>query len=299
MSMNGILNVNKPAGITSFGVVARLKRLLGEKRAGHIGTLDPMATGVLPVCLGRATRIVRYLIDSNKTYLAGIRLGITTDTYDREGTVVDEKDTDAITVEQVKAVLASFQGTIEQVPPQYSAVKYRGKRSCDLARAGIYVELKPRQVRIYRIELLEAHMPVIKVLIECSKGTYIRTLAHDAGRMLGCGAHLIDLTRTGCGTFRIEDALPLDDIEHIYRQGKLDTYLYPVESPLADWQMVVVNEDDEYAVRNGRPIALDIDCHFTVPYCRVYNADGVFIAVLRYKRNENVWHPERVFARDD
>lgn len=297
--MNGILNVNKPAGITSFGVVARLKRLLGEKRAGHMGTLDPMATGVLPVCLGRATRVVRYLIGSNKTYLAVIRLGITTDTYDREGTVVDEKDTDAVTIGQVQTALASFQGTIEQVPPRYSAVKYRGKRSCDLARAGIYVELKPRQVRIDRIELLDARMPVIKVLIECSKGTYIRTLAYDTGRMLGCGAHLADLTRTSCGVFRIEDALSPDDIEHIYRQGKLDTYLYPVESPLAGWQMVVVNGEDEYAVRNGRPIALDIDCDSAVPYCRVHNADGTFIAVLRYKQNENVWHPEWVFARDD
>jgi tRNA pseudouridine55 synthase len=297
--MNGILNVNKPEGMTSFGVVARLKRLLKEKHAGHTGTLDPMATGVLPVCLGQATRIVRYIIDSNKTYIAEIRLGIATDTYDREGTITGESDTSSVIVEQVKTVLASFLGTIEQVPPQYSAVKYHGKRSCDLARAGIHVELKPRQVEIYRIELIEANLPVIKVLIECSKGTYIRTLAHDTGRILGCGAHLTDLIRTRCGTFSIEDALTPDEIEQMYHRNMLDTCLHPVESPLADWQAIVISEENEHAVKNGHTITLDDRYSLSTPYLRAYTADGTFIAILRYKQDEKVWHPERVFAGDN
>jgi tRNA pseudouridine55 synthase len=296
MSMNGILNVNKPAGITSFGVIARLKRLLGEKHAGHTGTLDPMATGVLPVCLGRATRIVRYLLNDNKTYLAGIRLGVTTDTFDREGTVTGENDTDSVTAVQLDTILASFQGTIEQVPPRYSAIKYRGKRSCDLARAGIFVEMKPRQVRIDRITLIETCMPDIKVLVECSKGTYIRTLAHDIGQQLGCGAHLAELTRTVCGTFRIEDSLPLEEIEQMHRQDTLGSYVIPIESPLDGWQKVVLNEDDERAVLNGRPVMLDLPVDTSVPYCRACNGKGTFIAVLHYRQDEHMWHPERVFA---
>jgi tRNA pseudouridine55 synthase len=296
MNMNGILNVNKPGGMTSFGVVSRLKRLTGEKRIGHTGTLDPIATGVLPICFGKATRIVQYLINSDKAYLADIQLGIATDTFDREGTVVSENDPGDITIKQVEEVLSSFQGTIEQIPPRFSAVKHHGKRSCDLTRAGIDVEMKPRRVRINRIELVNAHLPVITVLIECSKGTYIRTIADDTGKMLGCGAHIKELTRTGCGTFNIEDALSLSDIERIYARGNLETYLQPVDSPLQDWQTVVLTGEDESAVGNGRSIALDDRYHALSHYCRAYNSKGEFTAILRYSKDEELWHPDKVFT---
>ena len=296
MNMNGILNVNKPDGMTSFGVVSRLKRLTGEKRIGHTGTLDPIATGVLPVCFGKATRIVQYLIDSDKAYLADIRLGITTDTFDREGTVVEENDPGDITIEQVKEVLGSFQGTIEQIPPRFSAVKHHGKRSCDLARAGINVEMKPRRVRINRIELVKATLPLITVLIECSKGTYIRTIANDTGKMLGCGAHIKELIRTRCGIFSIEDALSLPDIERIYQQGNLDAYLQPGDTPLQDWQMIVLTGEDEVVVENGRSIVLDERYCTTSHYCRAYNSNGEFIAILSYNKDEGLWHPDKVFS---
>ena len=294
--MNGILNVNKPAGMTSFGVVSRLKRLTGEKRIGHTGTLDPIATGVLPICFGRATRTVQYLINSDKAYLADIQLGITTDTFDREGKVVEENDPGGITIEQVKAVLGSFQGTIEQTPPQFSAVKYHGTRSCDLARAGINIELKPRRVKINKIELVKAQFPVITVLIECSKGTYIRTIANDTGKMLGCGAHIKELTRTRCGIFSIEDALSLQDVEQIYQQGNLDSHLQPVDSPLQDWQIVILAGEDEVAVGNGRSIVLDDKYCTTAHYCRAYNSRNEFIAILRYNKDEQLWHPDKVFS---
>jgi tRNA pseudouridine55 synthase len=294
--MNGILNVNKPAGITSFGVVSLLRRLTGEKRIGHTGTLDPIATGVLPICFGTATRIVQYLIDRDKAYLADIQLGISTNTFDREGTVVEENDPGSITIQQVETVLRSFQGTIEQTPPQFSAVKYHGKRSYDLARAGINVKMKPRRVKINKIELVEAQMPVIKVLIECSKGTYIRTIANDTGKMLGCGAHIKELTRTRCGIFSIENALSLPDVERIYQQGNLNTYLQPVESPLQDWQVVVLTGEDEFAVGNGRSIALDDNYSPAARYCRAHNSRGEFIAILRYCKDEQLWHPDKVFS---
>jgi tRNA pseudouridine55 synthase len=281
--------------MTSFGVVSRLKRLTGEKRIGHTGTLDPIATGVLPICFGKATRVVQYLINSDKAYLADIQLGIATDTFDREGTVVAENDPGDITIEQVKEVLGSFQGTIEQIPPRFSAVKHQGKRSCDLIRAGIDVEMKPRRVRINRIELVNAQLPVITVLIECSKGTYIRTIANDTGKMLGCGAHIKELTRTRCGMFSIEDALSLSDIERIYAQGNLETHLQPVDSPLQDWQKIVLTGEDESAVGNGRSIALDERYRAISHFCRAYNSKGEFTAILRYSKDEELWHPDKVF----
>ena len=296
MNINGILNVNKPDGMTSFGVVSRLKRLTGEKRIGHTGTLDPIATGVLPVCFGKATRIVQYLINSDKAYLADMQLGIATDTFDREGTIVEEHDPGDITIEQVKEVLGSFQGAIEQIPPRFSAVKHHGKRSCDLTRAGIDVELKPRRVRINKIELVKVQLPVITVLIECSKGTYIRTIANDTGRILGCGAYIKELTRTRCGIFNIEDALSLPDIERIYQQGNLDARLQPVDSPFQDWQMIVLTGEDEVAAGNGRSISLDERYCANSHYCRAYNNKNEFIAILRYSKDEGLWHPDKVFS---
>jgi len=188
MGINGILNVDKPEGKTSFYVVARLKRLTAEKHVGHAGTLDPIATGVLPVCFGQATRIAQFISNGSKTYSAQIELGITTDTYDRQGKIVERSDSSQITRHQLEEALSSFRGVIDQVPPAFSALKQGGRRCYEMARAGAKPELKSRKVEITRLELVDCRLPVIEVEIDCGKGTYIRSLAHDIGERLGCSA---------------------------------------------------------------------------------------------------------------
>ncbi len=210
MSVDGILNVLKPAGKTSFAVVSLLRRWSGERRVGHAGTLDPDATGVLVVCLGQATRIVEFLAGAGKTYRAEIELGVTTDTYDAAGKVVGRSDPSSVTEEQVRRVLESFRGTIAQVPPMHSAIHHKGKRLYELARQGIEVDREPRQVEISRLELLAWQPPVVTIEVDCSGGTYIRSLAQDIGTALGCGAHLKRLVRLKSGPFHLDDAVSLD-----------------------------------------------------------------------------------------
>ena len=296
MSINGILNVNKPEGKTSFQVVALLRRMVGETRVGHAGTLDPAATGVLPVCLGQATRIVQFLTDTDKAYLAEIELGVTTDTFDREGRVTCRLDTSGITVTQIEEALATFQGFIEQVPPRFSALKYQGKRYYELARAGILIEPKPRKIRITSIELVDLQPPFITISLECSKGTYVRSLAHDLGQCLGCGAHLKNLTRTRCGPFYIEDALSMSEIQDACQRGTWRDILYPVDTPLLSWSAVIVDKRDELEIRNGCSISLSEGVSHAGKYCRAYSPDGDFIAILRFISDKRLWHPEKVFS---
>lgn len=296
MTINGILNVNKPEGKTSFSIVAWLRWLSGEKHVGHAGTLDPLATGVLPVCLGQATRVVQFLTDSNKTYLVQIELGISTDTYDREGKITRREDPSNVTVLQIKGALATFLGSIEQSPPRYSALKYQGRKHYELARAGINVEIKPRRVNIIDIEFVDYTPPLLTIKVECGKGTYIRSLAHDLGQHLGCGAYVKNLTRTKCGLFTIEGALPESEIQCIFHQGIWNEFLYPVDTPLLSWSAVIASKTDELAIRNGRSISLDEEYHINGDYCRVYSQDGQFIAILHSIPDKNLWHPDKVFS---
>jgi tRNA pseudouridine55 synthase len=295
ISIDGILNVNKPEGKTSFNVVAWLKRLTGEKHVGHAGTLDPIATGVLPICFGQATRVVQFLTESSKTYLAQIELGVTTDTFDRQGKIIERGDPSNITVTQIKEALSSFQGVIKQVPPTYSALKHQGKRYHELARAGVSIKPKARQVEILSLELINYRLPLITVKVDCSKGTYIRSLAHDLGQFLHCGAHLKNLTRLRCGAFHIEDALHLPQIEDAFHKGTWKEYLHPLDSPLSNWKTIIVDERNELAIRNGCSLPLDEDSLPPEKYCRAYNLNGHFIAVLRFSTEKKLWHPEKVF----
>ena len=295
MSIDGILNVNKPEGKTSFDAVAWLKRLTGEKHVGHAGTLDPIATGVLPICFGQATRVVRFLTESSKTYLAQIELGVTTDTFDRQGKITERGDPSGITVTQVEEALTTFQGVIKQVPPVYSALKLQGRRCYELARAGIPIKLKPRQVEIINLELINCQLPLITINVECSKGTYIRSLAHDLGQCLRCGAHLKNLIRLRCGPFRIEDALYLPQIEDAFRKGTWEEFLHPLDSPLSNWKTIIVDKRNELAIINGCSLSLDETFLPPEKNCRAYNLDGYFIAVLNFIPEKKLWHPERVF----
>jgi len=184
--VDGILNINKPWGKTSFSIVAIVKRLSGERRVGHAGTLDPTATGVLPICLGQATRITEFLVDATKAYQAQIELGVTTDTYDASGKITQKRDPSEISQSQLESALTSFRGLIQQTPPMYSAVKYQGKRLYELARAGIKVDRESRPAKIYHLELIDWQPPSVTLEVVCGKGTYIRSLAHDLGQILGC-----------------------------------------------------------------------------------------------------------------
>ena len=296
MRIDGILNLNKPEGKTSFNVVAWLKRLTGEKHVGHAGTLDPIATGVLPICFGQATRVARFLTESSKTYLAQIELGITTDTFDRQGEIIEHGDTSGITATQLEEALTAFQGVIKQVPPVYSALKHHGRRYYELARAGIPIKPKPRQVEIVNLELISCQLPLITINVECSKGTYIRSLAHDIGQRLRCGAHLKNLTRSRCGPFHIEDALYLPQIEEAFQKGNWEEFLHPLDSPLSNWKTIIVDKRNELAIKNGCSLSLDETFLPPEKNCRAYNLDGYFIAVLHFIPEKKLWHPERVFS---
>lgn len=211
--MNGIVVLDKPSGISSAGAVDRVKRALGAKRAGHGGTLDPMATGVLVICLGEATKVASYLLSDAKAYIAEFVLGIETDTLDRTGTIVATRDASSVTAAMVKAALDRRIGEQEQVPPMFSAIKHRGVRLYQHARSGVEVEREPRRIRIDRLELIAFAPPRVTLAISCSKGTYIRSLVADLGNDLGCGGHLVELRRTRSGVFSIDQAQQLDELD--------------------------------------------------------------------------------------
>lgn len=299
MIVDGILNINKPWGETSFGVVAMVKRLTGERRVGHAGTLDPTATGVLPVCLGRGTRVIEFLLDSTKSYRAEIELGVATDTYDASGNITQKGDPSGISREQLVPALTSFCGSIQQTPPMYSAVKYHGKPLYELARAGINIERKSRLIKIYHLELIDWQPPVVTIEVECGKGTYIRSLAHDLGQTLGCGANLKSLTRLRYGLFDIRDAVSVSQFEDAFRCGHWQHFVYPIDIVLLHWAAMVVNDDTGRVIRNGCPLVLESDAGSASPCfenrCRVYTPDGYFLGVLRFNSERGQWQPEKVF----
>jgi tRNA pseudouridine55 synthase len=301
--MDGILNINKPRDMTSFQVVAKVKWLCREKQAGHAGTLDPQATGVLPVCLGQATRIIEYLFDATKSYRAQVELGITTDTYDAAGKVIHVADAARIRREMVEGVLAQYRGTIQQVPPMYSAIKHKGKPLYKLARSGIEVERRSRSAHIYNLEISGWEPPVVTLEIVCSKGTYVRSLANDIGEALGCGAHLKSLVRPRVGPFTIEDALTLPRLEEALGQGYGEKYLYPLDFALLPFTAVVVNEEKRSSLIHGAPIDLDIEPEAgsaalsTGRRSRVYTEEGCFLGMIKYDPETGRWWPEKIFFR--
>ncbi len=248
--MNGVIIVDKPAGITSHDVVDRVRKLLGIKKAGHAGTLDPMATGVLAVCVGEATKIASFLTGEDKVYEATMRLGIRTDTQDMTGRVLAEQET-RVTEADVRAVLADFVGTITQIPPQYSAVKVRGKALYKWARKGVTVEPAARQVKIREILVGEIALPRVSFAVTCSKGTYVRTLCADAGDRLGCGAALESLRRTVSGIFREENAVSLGGESDTGIQARLERALIPTRQALPGIPDVLIPQSLEHRVMKG------------------------------------------------
>jgi tRNA pseudouridine55 synthase len=292
--LDGILNIDKPPGRTSYGVVAAVKRLTGERRVGHAGTLDPAATGVLPVFLGHATRVIEFLTDTTKTYRAVIELGVATDTYDGSGRVVRRADPSAVDRAGLETALESFRGAIRQVPPMYSALKHAGQPLYKLARAGVTVERKSRPVTVHRLELVDWQPPSVTLEIECSKGTYIRSLAQDLGQALGCGAYLKSLVRTRSGIFGIEDAVSLPRLQDAFRLGYGENYLHPVDFVLQDYDAVIVDDAAEAAIRNGGVLSITVGREVDKKYCRAYSQDGRLLGMLRYLPEKGAWQPKKL-----
>ena len=295
-TINGILNINKPPARTSQDIVSFVKHLSKQRHVGHAGTLDPIATGVLPICLGQATRMSSFIMENRKTYIAEITLGISTNTYDREGEVVQQKDPSYVTKAQVNEILPTFTGKILQKPPAFSALKHQGKRLYELARAGIEVETNAREVIVYRLELLEWNPPCLIIEVECGKGTYIRSIAHDIGQSLGCGAHISALIRTNYGPFNIEDSISLPQLEDAFNHEYWQELLYPMDIVINDWIAVIVTPEQERDILNGRTLQRPVDN--TETRCRAYSSDGRFLAILRSLPDKATWQPDKVFHNE-
>jgi tRNA pseudouridine55 synthase len=297
MAAQGILSMAKPPDQTSMDIVRAVKRLTRERRVGHGGTLDPLASGVLPICLGRATRLMDYLVEGRKTYRAQVLFGIATDTYDATGQVAEVRDASGITVEALETALGRFQGVIQQVPPMFSALKRGGQRLYDLARAGMEVPREPRKVRVHRLELVRWEPPTVTLEVECGRGLYIRALAHDLGQALGCGAHLTALVRLKAGPFALEEATSLEELAEAARRGDWQELLYPVDFVLLHLWAAVVGTPMEAYIRQGQQVALGHRGQTALLHgerCRVYTLDGRFMAILRLDRALGQWQPEKV-----
>lgn len=270
--VDGILVVDKPQGLTSNGVLQRAKRYLDAAKAGHTGSLDPLATGVLPICLGEATKFSQYLLDADKAYIAKARLGQVTSTGDSEGEVIQERAVpESLDAERLEGILERFRGEIEQVPPMYSALKHQGRPLYELARQGVEVERKARQVTIYALRLLSLEPGTFEIEVRCSKGTYIRTLVEDIGDALGCGAHLIALRRTMAAGFTVDMAVSLEQLEG-EEPGVRESHLLPVDTALKGLPQIVLDPDHLVSILNGQPVRID-GCPVSGPV-RLYGADG-------------------------
>ena len=300
--VHGFINLYKTEGPTSMEVVRQIKRLTRQrKRVGHGGTLDPLAEGVLPICFGQATRLMEFLVESQRQYRIEVYLGITTSTYDGEGEVVKRTDPSGVGLEAVEEALKSFDGIIYQTPPMFSAIKVGGKRLYKLARAGVEVERAPRRVEIRQIRLLDFASPSIFLVVDSGRGAYMRSLAHDLGEALGCGAYLKSLVRLGAGCFKVEDAVPLSRLQAASRPDSWREYLRSVDSVLLHMKNVAVSKAAERYIRSGQSVSLPPHVGAYADYMeklRVYTQDGRFLAVVDFDKPRNQWRPYKVFDLD-
>lgn len=305
--INGVINIYKIKGFTSHDVVAKLRGIVRQKKIGHTGTLDPDATGVLPVCLGSATKLCDMLTDKAKEYIAKVRLGVTTDTQDMTGTILSEKNVD-VTEEQVTMAIQAFVGDYEQIPPMYSALKVNGKKLYELAREGKEIERKARPVTIHYIEILEMSLPEITIKVGCSKGTYIRTLCHDLGEKLGCGAAMASLERTKSGQFTKETAITLAELEEKVRDAgekreeMIQSMVIQVEDMFSEYEKLWLLPQWERLIQNGnafeeknlRKEFLTKDRMDKANY-RIYIGENTFMGVYEYRKEERKFYPVKMF----
>jgi len=282
--MDGIINVFKPKGITSYDVIRRIKKILNIKKVGHTGTLDPNAGGVLPVCVGNATRLSEYILNSKKEYIGELTLGYETDTQDGDGKVIKYSDK-IVEEEEIKMAFEGFKGEIEQVPPMYSAIKHKGKKLYELAREGINVERSPRNVTVYDMNIIEIHENKVLFKVLCSRGTYIRTLCNDIGTKLGTYGYMSYLLRTKVGNFVIEDGMSIEELEKKVKNNKFEDFLIPMDEALQDWNFVNVNDEDCFKLMNG--LTIDVLGALKEGLNRVYCQDK-FLGIGNIKSHNNV-----------
>jgi len=292
-NVSGVLVIDKPVGMTSHDVVQVVRNGTHIRRAGHTGTLDPRASGVLVVLLGPAVRLSEYISASEKRYQAVLRLGVTTDTYDMEGRITQRSPVN-ISFEELEEALSSFVGEFEQTPPAYSAIKVRGEKAYDLARRGEEVELEPRLVRVDSLELLDWDSPEAVIDIQCSSGTYVRSLVHDLGEKLGCGATLVGLRRTKSGRFGLRDAVSLRKLEEAFENGDWYRYLIPAAEALGDWYTIELTVDQVDEVRHGHRVpALEDVPEGTL--ARAVSEEGELVALMELDPEAREWQPKKVF----
>lgn len=301
-SAHGFLNLYKPAGITSMEALRRVKRVAGQrKKVGHAGTLDPLAEGVLPICFGQATRLMEQVVSGRKRYRMAMHLGATSNTYDAEGDITESLAYVAVTRSEIAAALVHFVGCIEQVPPMYSAIKVDGRRLYELARSGKEVERAPRPVQVYEIRIDEICPADLRLTVDCGRGTYLRSIAHDLGQLLGCGAYVTELHRLSCGRFKAEDGVTLERLQNSAATSDWRVHLQPVDWALRDYPALCVSGDQAAAIKQGRVIRTDSDtlCIEASEMRRAYDPDGVFLALLQFQAETGGWQPRRVFQATD
>ena len=299
MERSGVINIYKEAGYTSHDVVAKLRGILKQKKIGHTGTLDPQAQGVLPVCLGKGTKLCDLLADHDKEYEAVLRLGITTDTQDMEGSVLQESSVQ-MSEEEVRTCILSFQGEQMQVPPMYSALKVNGKKLYELAREGKVVERKARPVTFHKIEVLWMELPKVKIRVQCSKGTYIRTLCNDIGEKLGCGGCMEELLRTRVERFALEDAVKLDEVQKAMEEGTVDSLIFPVDRIFDQYPTAKTTTQGDLLVHNGNRLFSELlqeEPEAESGYVRVYDSEDTFIGLFEKKTDQLV--PVKMFYRKE
>ncbi len=297
--IHGVLNIEKEKGYTSHDVVAKLRGILGQKKIGHTGTLDPDATGVLPVCLGKATKLCDMLTDKSKTYETVMLLGRVTDTQDITGAVLSECATDHLDSRAVKTCIGEFVGDYLQIPPMYSALKVNGKKLYELARQGIEVERKARPVVIHQIRILEMNLPRVRMEVSCSKGTYIRTLCHDIGQKLGCGACMEELIRTRVGCFTKENSVTLKEVKERKEAGQLKELVIPIDALFSEYDAVTVKKEFETLLYNGNPF---LSKHLRERFypadgkqVRVYDEEGCFIGIYAFDESRKMFQVVKMF----
>ena len=299
-AISGALVVDKPVGMTSHDVVQAIRNGTGLRRAGHTGTLDPRASGVLVILVGPAVRLSEYVSASDKRYQAIIRLGGSTDTFDAEGMVTPTIDPVSVTEAQFEEALKTFIGEIEQTPPPYSAVKVQGRKAYEMARQGEEVDLAPRKITVHHLEVLEWTPPEVVIDVHCSSGTYVRSLANDLGVMLGCGAYLVGLRRTKSGRFSLRDSVPLRKLQEAFTAGNWYQYLIPAAEALGDWPAVELNPDEVEGVRHGHRVKVVGDPAETK--VRGVSTQGELVALMEITINEDgsrEWQPKKVFFTSD
>src|SRR5579859_1321125 len=292
--MDGILNINKPTGMTSHDVVAKVRKLLKQRRVGHAGTLDPAASGVLPICVGQATRVAEYLSESGKAYRATIILGVVTDTYDSEGIIIRTASTNGLTRATIEAILPAMLGDQMQVPPRYSAIKLQGQPAYKRARAGEDVALEARPITIYQLAILDwqpSPTPTLTLAVECSKGTYIRSLAYDLGEKLGCGAYLGALIRTRSGPFALSESITLERLTTAVEQGTIERFLYPADKAVEQYPALMLDETTAERVKHGNTFRNDEKLDVQQSLARVYDDKGQFVAIAEWDDERRIWQP--------